>query len=58
MANTTFRVLINCIHKEPDDFAKAREENQIKDKIAKLLHQERYKFVIVCEEQLNETNKL
>jgi len=52
MAQTKFKMLINCIHKESDDFAKAREENKIKDKIAKLLHSEGYKFVIVDEEYI------
>lgn len=40
-------MLICCIHKETGDFAKSIEEIKIKDKIGKLLYQEKYKFVII-----------
>jgi hypothetical protein len=40
------KLFISILPKSKDDFALAKEENQIKDKIAKLLHDEGYKFII------------
>ena len=39
-------MFICCTHKKKDAFEQAKEESILKDKIAKLLYQEGYKFVI------------
>ena len=46
MTDTTFKMFINCIHKEKDLFKQAKEENKVVGEIAKLLTKNGYTFAI------------
>ena len=43
---TTIKMFVSCISKQTNAFKIVEEENNLKDKIARLLRKEGYKFLI------------
>lgn len=48
----TFKLMIKCIYHSKDKFEKIKEENRLRDKLAKLLYEEKYNFLIAGEDIL------